>query len=107
MIALGSGGSNRIRSAVFQVLVRMVRDGLDPEEAVHAARVHVEAEHLDFEDDVTPETRTALTDAFPDHRPWSERNLFFGGVHAVRQGADGGFDAAGDARRGGTAVVLG
>ena len=107
LIALGSGGSNRIRSAVFQVLVRMVRDGLDPEEAVHAARVHVEAGHLDFEDDVAPETRTALTEAFPDHRPWGERNLFFGGVHAVRRVADGGFDAAGDARRGGTAVVLG
>ena len=107
LVALGSGGSNRIRSAVFQVLVRMVRDGMDPEEAVHAARVHVEGGHLDFEDDVVPETRAALVEAFPDHRPWGERNLFFGGVHAVQRGAGGDFDAAGDARRGGTAMVVG
>lgn len=106
LIALGSGGSNRIRSAVFQVLVRMLRDGLAPENAVHAARLHVEDGHLDFEDDLEPQAREALISAFPNHRAWAERNLFFGGVHAARRTADGRFDAAGDARRGGTAVVV-
>ena len=33
-------------------------------------------------------------------------NLFFGGVHAVRRDARGRLDAAGDPRRGGTAVVV-
>ena len=106
LVALGSGGSNRIRSAVFQVLVRLLRDGMTPADAVHAARLHVENGHLDFEDDLHPDARAALTSAFPNHRAWSDRNLFFGGVQAARRTADGRFEAAGDARRGGTAVVV-
>lgn len=106
LIALGSGGSNRIRSAVFQVLVRMVRDGMAPEDAVHAPRVHVEVGHLDFEDDIDAAARDALVAHFPDHRAWPERNLFYGGVHTVCRAADGSFEAIGDARRAGTAVVV-
>src|SRR5919204_355474 len=40
---LGSGGSNRIRSAVLQTILRLVVDGLDVQEAVEAPRVHFEA----------------------------------------------------------------
>ena len=39
---LGSGGSNRIRSAILQTIVRLVGDGLDVAEAVDAPRVHFE-----------------------------------------------------------------
>ncbi len=106
LVALGSGGSNRIRSSVFQVLVRMVRDGMAPRDAVHAARVHVEDGHLDFEDDIDQDARAALIAQFPDHRAWPERNLFYGGVHTVRRAADGSFEAVGDARRAGTAMVV-
>lgn len=104
--ALGSGGSNRIRSAVFQVLARLMLGGLTPEAAVHAPRVHVEDGHLDFEDDLEPRARAALVSAFPDHRAWPERNLFYGGVHTVLRAPDGTFQAAGDARRAGTALVV-
>lgn len=106
VVALGSGGSNRIRSAVFQVLVRMLAQDMSPEDAVQAARVHVESGHLDFEDDLETGDRDALTTAFPDHRAWAERNLFFGGCNVVRRTAAGTCDAAGDARRGGRMVVL-
>ncbi len=40
---LGSGGSNRIRSAILQTIVRLVCDGLDVAAAVNAPRVHFEA----------------------------------------------------------------
>ena len=39
---LGSGGSNRIRSAVLQAILRMVVDGADVAEAVTAPRLHFE-----------------------------------------------------------------
>jgi gamma-glutamyltranspeptidase / glutathione hydrolase len=37
---------------------------------------------------------------------WPERNLFFGGVHAARRRPKGGFEGAGDPRRGGTVLIV-
>ncbi len=44
--ALGSGGSNRIRSAILQVLVGLLDHGLPVEEAVARPRLHAEGRHL-------------------------------------------------------------
>ncbi len=104
--ALGSGGSNRIRSAVFQVLCRLFREGMPAEDAVTASRVHVEHGHLDFEDTGGEEAKTKLQAAFPDHRLWAEPNLFFGGAHMVHLDRDSGLEAGGDPRRGGVAVIV-
>jgi gamma-glutamyltranspeptidase / glutathione hydrolase len=104
--ALGSGGSNRIRSAVFQVLCRLFREGQSVEEAVAASRVHVERGHLDFEDTGGEEAKAKLQSAFPDHRLWAEPNLYFGGAHMVHLDMDSGLEAAGDPRRGGVAVIV-
>jgi len=101
LIALGSGGSNRIRTAIFQVLVRLIDEGLAPAEAVTAARMHYESGQLDFEDDFGADVRSALAAAYPAHRAWPERNLFFGGVHVTARDANGAFSGAGDARRAG------
>lgn len=99
--ALGSGGSNRIRTAVFQVIVGLAVDGHDPREAIETGRIHIEDGHLDFEDLFDDRTRERLQAAFPDHRVWPDRNLFFGGCHAVERYADGTFSGAGDPRRAG------
>lgn len=104
--ALGSGGSNRIRSAVFQVLARLLAGGLAAAPAVEAARLHVEAGHLDFEDVLDAGERDRLCAGFDDRRAWPEPNLFFGGAHAALRAPDGTLDAAGDPRRGGEALVL-
>ena len=40
---LGSGGSNRIRSAILQTVLRMIVDGMSAADAVRAPRVHFEA----------------------------------------------------------------
>ena len=40
---LGSGGSNRIRSAVLQTIIRLIADGMEAHAAVEAPRVHFEA----------------------------------------------------------------
>ena len=41
-LVLGSAGSNRIRSAILQTIVRVIDDGLRAAEAVRAPRVHYE-----------------------------------------------------------------
>lgn len=104
-VALGSGGSNRIRSAILQVLVGILDHGLDLETAVARSRLHAEGEHLDVEGGWSDAAVEALMPAWPDHAVWPDLNLFFGGVHVAAQGP-GGAEGAGDPRRGGVARVV-
>ncbi len=106
LVALGSGGSNRIRSAIAQVIVELCLSGAELDDAVAAPRLHVESGHLDFEDLYDPQVRDELCRLFADHRAWPEPNLFFGGVHAARLDAEGGFTGRGDARRDGVNIVV-
>ncbi|MEQ8655711.1 MAG: gamma-glutamyltransferase [Hyphomicrobiales bacterium] len=107
LMALGSGGSNRIRSAMAQVLLRWGVHGQALEDAIRAPRLHVEQGHLDAEPDDDPEL---LQRAFEDHRIWDEPSMFFGGAHGVerRVNADGRFsvEGAGDERRDGVFVKV-
>ncbi|MEM7428707.1 MAG: gamma-glutamyltransferase [Pseudomonadota bacterium] len=105
LIALGSGGSNRIRSAVFQTVIQLCLNGLDLESAILAPRVHLEGDHLDFEGFFEDAVATGLRELFDDHRTWPERNMFFGGVHAAMTTSDGEFAGLGDVRRDGIALV--
>ncbi len=106
LLALGSGGSNRIRSAMAQVLLRWGVHGEPLEDAIRAPRLHVEEGHLDAEPDDDPER---LQRAFEDHRIWDEPSMFFGGAHGVERkvNADGRFsvEGAGDERRDGVFVA--
>jgi gamma-glutamyltranspeptidase / glutathione hydrolase len=100
--ALGSGGSNRIRSAILQVVVGLLDHGLDVESAVARPRLHAEGRHLDIEGGWSGAAVEAIAAAWPEHSVWPDRNLFFGGVHVAGQGPKGAA-AAGDPRRGGAA----
>ena len=105
---LGSGGSNRIRTALLQVLLHMIDRGATLAEAIEAPRIHVEGPdpaQVDFEDTGGEARRAALLAAYPDARAWPERSMFFGGVHGAIHDGRGGFDAAGDPRRAGSASV--
>jgi len=104
-IVLGSGGSNRIRSAILQVLAAHLDHDLPLQAAVERPRLHVEGERLEIEGGFEPRVVEALARAWPEHCAWPERNLFFGGCHAVALEADG-FSGAGDPRRGGVAAVV-
>ena len=103
-LVLGSAGSNRIRSAILQTIVRVLDDGLRAGDAVQAPRVH-------FEDGVVyaePGIDTsALESAGRAIARFRERNLFFGGVQAVERDRAGAFWGGGDPRRGGSAIVVG
>jgi gamma-glutamyltranspeptidase/glutathione hydrolase len=101
-LALGSSGSNRIRSALLQTIVGVVDLDLSASAAVAAPRVH-------FEDDVIfAEPGTALDvlrfDPY-EVQHFRAPNMFFGGVQAVgRNPLTGALRGAGDPRRGGVAV---
>ncbi len=105
MAIVGSGGSNRIRTAILQVLINMVDFGMDARAAVEAPRLHQEGKHLDFEALVSREAAATLARAFPDYRAWPTRNMFFGGVHTVVRTPSGALFGAGDPRRAGVCVV--
>ena len=106
LLALGSGGSNRIRSAMLQVLLHVIDFELPLEEAVHEPRIHFEDDLLSVEGDIDPERIRPLLDAYPSHHLWEGRNMFFGGTHCVLS-AGPGFQAVGDSRRGGAGLVVG
>ncbi|MEM8791323.1 MAG: gamma-glutamyltransferase [Pseudomonadota bacterium] len=104
---LGSGGSNRIRTALAQVLAHLIDRDMPLENAILSPRLHVEGERLDFEEtDLAEQDRLALLDAFPDALGWAEPSMFFGGVHAAMRAANGSLTAAGDPRRDGLALVV-
>ncbi|WP_395174675.1 gamma-glutamyltransferase [Roseibium alexandrii] len=106
LIALGSGGSSRIRSAVFQAVARLSFGGVPLPEAVEMPRLHVENGHLDVEAGLEQRHLADLINAFSDHRIWAEPNMFFGGVHAVQKTGSGEFEGIGDRRREGVAVIV-
>ena len=105
--ALGSGGSNRIRSALLQVIVHLLDHQLEPATAVAAPRLHLEEHLLSLEPGFDPETITRLEGMPLEVHPWTDQNLFFGGVHLVASHDDGRFDAVGDTRRGGVGRLAG
>ncbi len=96
----GSGGSNRIRSAILQVLLNITEFNMDIQQAVASSRLHFEDNKLNIETGFDQTVLRSLLDVYPDTKVWDEHNLFFGGVHTVMS-KGGHFDGAGDFRRGG------
>lgn len=106
VLALGSGGANRIRSVVAQALYRVVSRGESLESAILAPRVHAEEDAVWFEalSDAMV-SKEALSGDFDRVFDFPNRAFFFGGVHAAHKNSKG-FDAFADPRRGGKAVLL-
>jgi gamma-glutamyltranspeptidase/glutathione hydrolase len=99
---LGSGGSNRIRSAILQTVVRLLVEGDAVADAVVAPRVHFEDGSVQAEPGIDETVLERLSDRGYEVTRWTARNVFFGGVHAVaRDPATGELSAGGDPRRGG------
>jgi gamma-glutamyltranspeptidase/glutathione hydrolase len=106
LIAIGSGGSNRLRTAILQTLCNMIDFDMSVETAVAAPRIHYERDRISIEPGFPAESVDALIAAFPEHHLWNEKNLFFGGAHTVLFNGTG-FEGAGDPRRGGVFLRAG
>jgi gamma-glutamyltranspeptidase/glutathione hydrolase len=104
VMALGSGGSNRIRTAILQTLSNMVDFNLNLAEAVGASRVHFEDNEFQLEGGISPQVADQLAGAGYRVNRWSVRNMFYGGAHAVARQIepDTPWMAVGDPRRGGS-----
>jgi gamma-glutamyltranspeptidase/glutathione hydrolase len=103
-VATGSGGSNRIRTALLQVILNLVDQGMDIESAVRASRIHLEGSKLSVEGGFAASTVEQLQADWSDHAIWDDLNLFFGGAHSVLREQAGGFTGCGDPRRDGVCL---
>ena len=104
--AFGSGGSNRIRTAILQVVSNMVDFGLSAEAAITNPRIHIETDVLNMESGFRSEAYDALGEDFPQHRLFEGTNMFFGGVHSVSVDPKGRFSSTGDPRRSGVGLIV-
>jgi gamma-glutamyltranspeptidase/glutathione hydrolase len=98
-IVLGSGGSNRIRTAILQVISNLIDFEMTVDEAVNTSRIHWEDGVFNLEPGFS--TEGLPTNGADRIIHWRDHNMFFGGVHAVRKLDAHGFDGAGDRRRDG------
>ncbi len=105
-VGLGSAGSNRIRSAILQTVVRVVEEGMAAADAVRSPRLHYEQGIVQAEPGID---EAALERIEARGLPVLRRpriNLFFGGVQAVaRDPSTGRLSGGGDPRRGGAVAM--
>ncbi|MCP5158229.1 MAG: gamma-glutamyltransferase [Gammaproteobacteria bacterium] len=100
-LALGSGGSKRIRTALLQVISNSVDFAMNPKKAVEAPRLHWDCQQIQIEPGFGDVVLEALAEHWPLNR-WTTQDVYFGGVHAAAPGGAG----AGDPRRGGHAAMV-
>jgi gamma-glutamyltranspeptidase/glutathione hydrolase len=111
VMAIGSAGASRIRTALLATLVGSLVENRPLADAIDAARLHPVASGPDgptivhIEPGGPPDQVDALTAAGYVVNRWSARADYFGAVSAVR--VQGEHAAAGDPRRDGVGVLLG
>jgi gamma-glutamyltranspeptidase / glutathione hydrolase len=106
-LAVGSAGSNRLRSAILQVIRYVVDYEMSAAAAVRMGRMHYEAGIVHAEPGFSDEAIDELERRGYQVVRWRGLNLFFGGTQAARRDpVTGELAGAGDPRRGGVAVVV-
>jgi gamma-glutamyltranspeptidase/glutathione hydrolase len=102
-IALGTGGSNRIKTALFQVIWHIIGQNKTLKQAIDHPRFHFENDKLDIESGFKKPTIDQLSKLYTNTISWQNRSLYFGGVNAVQHGKTN--CAIGDSRRNGVGLV--
>jgi gamma-glutamyltranspeptidase/glutathione hydrolase len=101
VLAAGSAGASRIRSALLVTLIAALVDGKKVEEAVATPRLHTVDDLVHIEPKFAQAEEQALLHAGFRVKRWSQTNHYFGGVSAI--GVTG---ASGDPRRDGASALL-
>ena len=102
VLAAGSAGGSRLRSALVQVLAGVLDEGLDPASAVARPRLHPAGSILHAEPPLGDAAAEALEADGWDVRRWPGLHHYFGGASVV-----GRTGAGADPRRDGKACTLG
>ena len=106
VMAMGTGGANRIRTAMLQVVRHLVDGGQGLEAAVMAPRIHVQEGGVQVEDlSLGRAWLDAISGGERQVTRFEARHLYFGGVHAAALRGDGALQAFGDPRRSGDGRV--
>jgi gamma-glutamyltranspeptidase/glutathione hydrolase len=101
-LGVGSAGSNRIRSAILQTVIRVVEEGMAAADAVRAPRLHYEQGIVQAEPGIDEAALRRIEAGGTTVLRRPRLNLFFGGAQAVaRDPETGAFSGGGDPRRGG------
>ena len=98
-VIIGSGGSNRIRSANIQVIINHLIKKMTLNDAVSSPRIHLEGNNLYFEPKINIPNHADFKDL--QKISFENKNLFFGGVNSVNT-----LEAVGDERRGGVGEIF-
>jgi len=98
VLAVGSAGGTRLRTALLTVAAAILDEGLAPQDAVDLPRVHPAGDVVNAEPGADEEALGALESAGRTVRRWPERHHYFGGVSAI-----GRAGAGADPRRSGAA----
>lgn len=105
LIAIGSGGSNRIPAAIAQVLINLIDFGMPVEHAVRAPRLHYHKGEAYYEDLFEPSAIQPVIDRCRNKKRFENRDVFFGGVHTAMW-CNGDVEGFGDDRRNGIAIKV-
>ena len=96
---IGSGGSNRIRSAIIQVIINLLIKNMNLYDAIESPRIHLENKDLFMEPNIELPNNQYLQHL--NLKRFKRKSLFFGGTNCV------GLDCAiGDSRRGGVGDIF-
>ena len=109
--AMGSGGANRIRSVITQVILNTIEFGQNPQTAIASPRMHWDKNVLDIEPSFDTKSIAAIQLPYEEKRTiWEQQNMFFGGVQAIFGNEDSNgnvnFIGAADSRRAGVVRVV-
>jgi gamma-glutamyltranspeptidase / glutathione hydrolase len=100
VLAIGSAGGTRLRTALVTVAAAILDEGLAPQDAVELARVHPAGGVVNAEPGADEDALGRLAADGRDVRRWPERHHYFGGASAI-----GRTGLAADPRRSGAALA--
>jgi gamma-glutamyltranspeptidase / glutathione hydrolase len=101
VMAIGSAGGTRLRTALCTVVAGVLDEGLAPQEAVDRPRFHPAGGTINAEPGVDEEALRRLEDAGRAVRRWPDIHHYFGGTSLVSR-----WGAAADPRRDGSALEV-
>ena len=106
LIMMGTGGANRIRTAIVQTINLLMDHELSAQKAINAPRLHFEGGVLNAE--IHGSLGAADYGQLKPEKfvPFEQPSLFFGGVHMVMAQNQEELLGAGDARRNGTCLKV-
>lgn len=104
VLAMGTGGANRIRTALLQVISNLIDFDMPPKQSIESPRLHWDNSILDIELGFDSEIATEIKMPVDfESLIWKQKSMYFGGVHAVFI-KDGVVSAVGDSRRTGFGI---